>query len=74
MTFERCPQRTASMEYNRTWNMRPLFGHLEKHFQVALEPESHHAIDENFFKFKKKSLMSQCRKDNPIKWGFKFWF
>ena len=31
-------------EYDRAWKIRPLFDHLQKHFQAALEPESHQAI------------------------------
>lgn len=33
------------MEYDPAWKIRPLFDHLQKHFQVAIEPESHQVID-----------------------------
>ena len=38
-----------------------------------LQPEAHQLIDEHMFKFKRKSIMRQYRKNKPIKWGFKFW-
>ena len=60
-----------SIEYDHVWKMRPLFDHLQKHFQAALEPESHQTIDEG--KFKDKSLMRQYLKNKPIKWGFKLY-
>ena len=63
-----------SDEYDRAWKLRPLFNHLEKHFQEALQPECHQSIDEHMCKFKGKSIMRQYMKNKPIKWGFKFWF
>ena len=63
-----------SEQYDRAWKLRPLFDHLLKHFQEAMQPESHQSIDEHMCKFKGKSLMQQYMKNKPIKWGFKFWF
>ena len=63
-----------SDEYDRTWKLRPLFNHLEKHFQEALQPECHQSIDEHMCKFKGKSIMRQYMQNKPIKWGFKFLF
>ena len=63
-----------SEEYDHAWKLRPLFGHLEKHFQDMLQPEAHQLIDEHMYKFKGKSIMRQYMKNKPIKWGFKFWF
>ena len=63
-----------SEQYDRAWKLRPLFDHLLKHFQEAMQPESHQSIDEHMCKFKGKSLMWQYMKNKPIKWGFKFWF
>ena len=62
-----------SEQYDRAWKLRPLFDHLLKHFQEAMQPESHQSIDEHMCKFEGKSLMWQYMKNNPIKWGFKFW-
>ena len=63
-----------SESFDRASKLRPFFDHPLKHFQEALLPESHQSIDEHMCKFKGKSLMRQCMKNKPIKWGFKFWF
>ena len=63
-----------SEQYDRAWKLRPLFDHLLKHFQEAMQPESHQSIDEHMCKFKGKSIMRQYMKNKPIKWRFKFWF
>ena len=62
-----------SKQYDRAWKLRPLFDHLLKHFQEAMQPESHQSIDEHMCEFKGKSLMRQYMKNKTIKWGFKFW-
>ena len=63
-----------SEQYDRAWKLRPLFDHILKHFQEAMQPESHQSINEHMCKFKGKSLMRQYMKNKQIKWGFKFWF
>ena len=35
-----------SMEYDRYWKTKPLFDHLQKHFQAALDPKSHQVTAE----------------------------
>ena len=57
-----------SEEYDRAWKLRPLFDHLEKHFQDMLQPDAHQSIDEHMCKFKGKSIMRQYMR------GFQFWF
>ena len=56
-----------SEQYDRAWKLRPLFDHLLKHFQEAMQPESHQSIDEHMCKFKGKSLMRQYMKNKSIK-------
>ena len=63
-----------SQSLDRAWTLRSFFNHLLKHFQEALLPESHQSINEHICKFKGKRIMRQYIKNNPIKWGFKFWF
>ena len=45
--------------------MNILFDHLENYFQTALEPESHHPIDEYMWKFKAKALWDNTWRTNP---------
>ena len=63
-----------SESFDRAWKLRPLFDHLQTHFQKAFQPQSNQSIDEHMCKFKGKSLMRQYMKNKPIKWGFKVWF
>ena len=63
-----------SESFDHCGKLRPFFDHLFKHFQDVFLPESYQSIDEHMFKFKGKSLMRQYMKNEPIKWGFKFWF
>ena len=52
-----------SDKYDRASKLRPLFNHLEKHFQKALQPECHQSTDEHMCKFKGKSIMIKRSKD-----------
>ena len=36
-----------SESFDRAWKLRPLFDHLQTHFQKAFQPESHQSIDEH---------------------------
>ena len=52
-----------SDKYDRASKLRPLFNHLEKHFQEALQPVCHQSTDEYMCKFKGKSIMIKRSKD-----------
>ena len=58
-----------SEQYDRAWKLRTLLDHLLKHFQEAMQPESHQSIDGHMCKFKGKRLMRQYMKNKAIKWG-----
>ena len=59
-----------SEQYDCAWKLRPLFDHLLKHFQEAMQPGSHQSIDEHMCKLKGRSLDVPVHEKEASQVGF----
>ena len=58
---------------DKAYKMRIVINHLNKAFQDAISDAERQSVDEYMTKFKGGMSCKQYMKNNPIKWGFKWW-
>ena len=58
---------------DKAYKMRIVINHLNKAFQDAISDAERQSVDEYMTKFKGRMSCKQYMKNNPIKWGFKWW-
>ena len=62
-----------SIPLDKRYKIRSVIEDFNRAFLTAWEVEPQENVDKHMWKFRGQSSMKQYIKNNPIKWGFKFW-